>query len=108
MATVNVVKFDNPYVMPDGTPDGGRQLTYDYDDTTLRITAVRMLNTTTTLDFNVIATVISNGRTVTHLEPPGGPTAVEFVQTIGTGVAQRFQLIVNAKGWLDNVDWQIW
>ena len=103
MATVNRVIFQDPH------PDGGiRQLSYDYDDQTLFMTAVRMLNTTNATPFPAKATVIANGRTVSHTEPPGGAGASEFVQSIPTGAANRFELFVNpGNGRLDGVDWQI-
>ena len=103
MATQTVVKFIDTKV--DGT---FRRLTYDYDDGTLFLTAVRMLNTTTDLALPAKATVNANGRTFSHTEPPGGATAVEFVQIVPTNAAQRMELFVNAgNGRLDGVDWQI-
>jgi len=103
MATVNVVKFED--IALDGTV---RRVSYDYDDATLFVTAVRMFNNSTDVPLPAQATVLKNGRTFSRTEPPGGPSAVEFVQAIPTNAANRMELFVNAtNGRLDGVDWNI-
>jgi hypothetical protein len=103
MATQTVVKFED--FKADGTV---RRVRYLYDDVSLFLTAVLMFNNTTDIPLPAKATVNANGRSFSRTEPPGGPTAVEFVQTIATNAAQRMELFVNAtNGRLDGVDWQI-
>jgi len=103
MATVNRVIFEDI-----NNAGGVRRLSYDYDDQTLFLTAVHMLNTTTDIPFPAQATVVKNGRTFSRTEPPGGANATEFVQSIPTGAANRMELFINAtNGRLDGISWSI-
>lgn len=107
MATQTIEQFRDDHFI-DGQPDGTRLLTYDYDDVTLFMTRVTMLNTTSNVPFPGKATVIANGRTFSHTEPAGGAGAVPFTQNIPTNAANRFQLVFNqTKQRLDGVDWNI-
>jgi hypothetical protein len=83
--------------------DGGSfVLSFDFDDTDLRIRTIRGVNTGTR-SYTVVATSTSNGRQYTATVDAGA--MVE--QSVPTGAAQRLQLSVTPSGKLDGVEWSI-
>ena len=78
--------------------DGLVRFEYDYDDATLRLTALRCVNNTSQAAYGK-ATQTSNGRTHERTFGADQTTAV----AIPTGAAQRLQLVLGSNGKLDGV-----
>lgn len=82
-------------------PDGGMAtLAYDYDDATLLLLAVRIVNGANATARLVARRADGTGQTYT-LDGPAGQTTE---QAIGTNQAQRLQLSVTPSGKLDGVE----
>jgi hypothetical protein len=83
-------------------PAQGFRIEYDYDDSVLRITTIRAVNTGGH-DVRVTATRVSDG--VSHQQIfEAGQTQVLVVPT---GPATRLQLALDALGRLNGVSWRI-
>lgn len=75
--------------------------TYDYDDVTLLISAIHIVNPTIQSYF-VQANRIDQTKTYSTTVPAGQSQNT----TIGNGQANRLQLTVTTSGKLDGVEWQ--
>lgn len=81
-------------------PQGGEAtLGYDYDDATLLVRAIRVVNGSA-MTAHAEATSTASGRSYAIDVPPGQT----FEQAIGSGQAQRLQLATTPSGKLDGVE----
>lgn len=76
-------------------------VTYDYDDVSLIIQTVDVVNTSAR-DYTVKVTRLNNGQEYEFTIGPG-----ELHQNIPQGAATRLGLSINANGRLDGVEWSI-
>lgn len=97
MATQSKVQWDN------GNPDHPSLVTIFWDDVSLLLTRVVADNTSGLYPLPVKATVTANGRIYEVTVQPGDVVS----QVIPTNAANRLQLSINSKGWLDGIDWNI-
>lgn len=81
--------------------DGAFTVSFEYDDQTLRILTIRVVNNTQR-DFVVSATATNTGRNYTLVIEPG-----VIDQPVPQTVVSRLQLSVVGGGKLDGVDWSI-
>lgn len=80
----------------------GFRVEYDYDDSTMRITTVRAVNTGSH-DVRVTATRVSDGLSYQQVFLSGQTQAF----LVPTTPAARLQLTLDALGRLDGVSWRI-
>lgn len=97
MATQSRVIWDN------GHPESPATVTIFWDDVTLFLTRVEIDNTQGLQPLHVSATVLKNGRTFDRTVAVGDT----LNQNIPTNQANRLELFINQKGFLDGVDWSI-
>lgn len=81
--------------------DGAFTVSFEYDDVTLRILTIRVMNNTQR-NFVVSATATNTGRNYTLIIEPG-----VIDQPVPQTVVNRLQLSVVGGGKLDGVDWSI-
>jgi hypothetical protein len=83
-------------------PEGNAELQIDWDDATLLLRAVRVINDHPTRTARVAAQRIDGSRRVTRDAPPNQTTT----QNIPTTQANRLQLTVTPEGRLDGVSYE--
>ena len=81
--------------------DGAFTVSFEYDDQTLRILTIRVVNNTQR-NFVVSATATNTGRNYTLVIQPG-----VIDQPVPQQVVNRLQLSITGGGKLDGVDWRI-